>query len=335
MQKTVLSCIQPTGKLHLGRYFGAIQNWVDLQSNYDCIYGIVNYHAMTMPYQIKNLVPATWELTFDLIACGLKPENIFIQSLVPEHAELFWILNTMTGYGELKKMTQFKDKSQQVSEKGKDAFISSGLYTYPVLQAADILIYQAHFVPVGKDQEQHLELTRNVAQRFNHLVGRDFFHLPEPLFTEIPKVMSTADPLRKMSASLGEKHHIDLFATPEKISRQIKSAVTDTGEVQGGEMSPGVANLFSLLKASGYNAEYVELTDHFQQGTLQYGHLKQVVADALINMTAPIRQKKEEILSDKKRVKEQIKASSAEIRKRAQKTIAEAKELVGLLNVRF
>jgi len=333
--KTVLSCIQPTGRLHLGRYFGAIQNWVELQSKYDCLYGIVNYHAMTMPYQIKNLIPATWELAFDLIACGLKPENIFIQSLIPEHAELFWIFNSMTGYGELKKMTQFKDKSQQVSERGKDAFISSGLYTYPVLQAADILIYHAHYVPVGKDQEQHLELTRNIAQRFNFNVGRDYFELPEPLFTEIPKVMSTADPLRKMSASLGDKHHIDLFATTERLTKQIKSAVTDTGDSPTGKMSPGVENLFSLLKASGHHSEYAELQGSFFQGKLQYGHLKEIVVAALIEMTSPIRERKLAIISDKKRVKEQIKDSSANIRLRAQKTIAEAKELVGLLNVKF
>ena len=333
--KTVLSCIQPTGKLHLGRYFGAIQNWVELQSQYECLYGIVNYHAMTMPYEVKNLIPATWELTFDLMACGLKPENIFIQSLVPEHTELYWIFNSMTGYGELKKMTQFKDKSQQVAEKGKDAFISSGLYTYPVLQAADILIYRAHYVPVGKDQEQHLELTRNIAQRFNFNVGKEYFELPEPLFTEIPKVMSTADPLRKMSASQGEKHHIDLFATPERLTKQIKSAVTDTGENPTGKMSPGVENLFSLLKASGHQAEYDELQEVFTKGKLQYGHLKEVVATALINMTAPIRERKLAIIGDKKRVKDQIKESSAQIRMRAQKTIAEVKELVGLLNVKF
>ncbi|MBK8502140.1 MAG: tryptophan--tRNA ligase [Saprospiraceae bacterium] len=334
-QKTVLSGIQPTGKLHLGRYFGAIQNWVKLQPEYHCIYSIVNYHAMTMPYQIKDLVPATWELAFDLIACGLKPENLFIQSLVPEHAELFWVFNTMTGYGELKKMTQFKDKSTQVNERGKDEVISSGLYTYPVLQAADILIYRAHYVPVGKDQEQHLELTRNIAQRFNFLTGKDFFELPEPLFTEVPKVMSTADPTRKMSASQGEKHHIDLFATPERITKQIKSAVTDAGDTHQGHMSPGVENLFRLLKASERADDYHQLMESFDQGKLQYGHLKEVVARALIEMTEPIRQRKQTIIIDKKRVKEQIRASSAEMRQRAQKTSHEVKELVGLLNVRF
>ena len=328
--KTVLSCIQPTGNLHFGRYFGAIQNWVNLQAEYDCIYGIVNYHAMTMPYEAKKLIPATWELAFNLVACGLKPEAIFIQSLIPEHAELYWIFNTVSSYGELSRMTQFKDKSAQVSQGGKDAFISSALYTYPVLQAADILIYQADYVPVGKDQEQHLELTRNIAQRFNHTVGKDYFKLPEPLFTAIPKVMSTADPTRKMSASLGDKHNIDLFAEPDRIRKQIRSAVTDAG-AQGVEMSPGIENLFGLLQACD-DPRYEELKSTYMAGDLQYGTLKQVVGEALVDLSQPIRERKTEILSDKKAMKDRIKSASHDIRQKAKQTLREVKELVGLLN---
>lgn len=332
--KTVLSCIQPTGKLHLGRYFGAIQNWVNLQNQYHCFYGVVNCHAITMPYDIKKLIPATWELTFDLMACGLNPERIFIQSLIPEHQELAWIFSSMTGYGELSRMTQFKDKSLQVQSSKKDAFISSALYTYPVLQAADILIYKADYVPVGKDQEQHLELTRNIAQRFNHVIKKEYFTLPEPLFTEVAKVMSTADPTRKMSASLGEKHHIDLFAEPSKIRKQIKSAVTDTGE-RTEEMSPGVANLFSLLKAAGAITDHDTLLEDYNKGALQYGHLKDVVATALVDLTTTFRERKAEIKADKKRVKAQIRESSAEIRKVAITTLIEVKELVGLLSMKY
>ena len=331
--KTVLSCIQPTGNLHFGRYFGAVQNWVGLQSEYQCLYGIVNYHAMTMPYDRKKLIPMTWELAFNLVACGLAPKSIFIQSLIPEHAELSWIFNTMSSYGELSRMTQFKDKTHQVKESGKETFISSALYTYPVLQAADILIYHAHYVPVGKDQEQHLELTRNIAQRFNHIVGKEYFVLPEPLFTPIPKVMSTADPTRKMSASLGEKHNIDLFADPQRIRKQIKSAVTDTGEKVGDEMSPGVENLFGLLKAASASDEiYQEMQALYQQGKLQYGTLKEVVADALVKVSDPIRARKAEILADKKRMKDEIRSASAEIRKLANETLKEVKELTGLLS---
>jgi tryptophanyl-tRNA synthetase len=220
-----------------------------------------------------------------------------------------------------------------VSEKGKDAFISSGLYTYPVLQAADILIYKAHYVPVGKDQEQHLELTRNIAQRFNHVVGKEYFVLPEPLFTEIPKVMSTADPTRKMSASLGDKHHIDLFADPDRIVKQIKSAVTDTG-TPSDQMSAGVENLFSLLKAAGKSEIIDGLMQDYNHGTLQYGRLKEEVAHALVEMTKPIRARKSEIMMDKKLIKDQIRTSSESIRKTARETLREVKELVGLLTAK-
>lgn len=334
-KKTVLSCIQPTGKLHFGRYFGAIENWVRLQSDYDCFYGIVDYHAMTMPYSPDKLRTNVWDLAFNLLACGIKKEHLFIQSLVPEHAELSWILNCFASYGQLTRMTQFKDKSAQSKDKSDDNFISAGLFDYPVLQAADILIYQASYVPVGKDQEQHLELSRNIALRFNHIIGKEYFVCPEPLYTEIPKVMSTADPNRKMSASLGEKHNIDLFAEEAKIRKQIRSAVTDTGETPEGQMSPGVENLFSLLKACQQTEAYDSLMDDYGQGQLKYVDLKQAVADALVGVSEPIRAKKQALLGDKKAVKNQVKASSAEIRKRAQQTVKEVKELTGLLNVRF
>ena len=141
--KNVLSCIQPTGNMHFGNYFGAVQNWVNLQQTYKCFYGIVDYHAMTMPYNPKKLRENTWNLAFNLLACGVDKENLFIQSMIPEHAELNWILSTVCSYGELSRMTQFKDKTQQVQETNKDAFVSAGLFGYPVLQAADILIYKA------------------------------------------------------------------------------------------------------------------------------------------------------------------------------------------------
>ncbi len=334
-KKTVLSCIQPTGKLHFGRYFGAIENWVRLQSEYDCFYGIVNYHAMTMPYSPDKLRANVWDLAFNLLACGIKKEHLFIQSLVPEHAELSWILNCFASYGQLTRMTQFKDKSAQSKDKSDDNFISAGLFDYPVLQAADILIYQASYVPVGKDQEQHLELSRNIALRFNHIMGKEYFVCPEPLYTEIPKVMSTADPTRKMSASMGEKHNIDLFAEEAQIRKQIRSAVTDTGETPEGEMSPGVENLFSLLKACRQMEAYDSLMVDYQKGQLKYVDLKQAVADALVGVSARIRAKKQALLSDKKSVKNQVKDSSAEIRKKAQQTVKEVKEITGLLNVRY
>jgi tryptophanyl-tRNA synthetase len=331
---TILSGIQPTGNLHFGRYFGAIQNWMNLQETYDCLYCVVDYHAMTMPFVPGKLRENSWELVYNLLAVGIKPENLFIQSLVPEHTELGWILNCFSSYGQLTRMTQFKDKSSQ-SEAQAEGFVSVGLYTYPVLQAADILIYKATKVPVGKDQEQHLELTRNIAQRFNNEIGKEFFALPEALYTEIPKVMSTADPLRKMSASQGEKHNIDLFVDSDRIRKQVRSAVTDTGEAVEGVMSPGVENLFSLLRAAGQTAAYDSLMLDYQAGALKYADLKHTVAESLVAISEPIRERKAAIAADKKAVKNQIKDSAAAIRARAQETVREVKELVGLANVKF
>lgn len=334
-KKTVLSAIQPTGQMHLGNYFGAIQNWVKLQEQYDCVYGVVDYHAMTMPYDPSKLRQNVWNLIFDLIAVGVKPEHLFIQSLVPEHTELGWIFNCFCSYGQLTRMTQFKDKSKDSKEKAEDNFISAGLFDYPVLQAADILIYKADYVPVGKDQAQHLELTRNIAERFNHQVGKDYFVLPETLYTEVPKVRSTADPTRKMSKSAGEKHFISLFAEEAKVRKQIKSAVTDTGDTPEGEMSPGVENLFSLLKATGKIAAHDGLMDDYNNNALQYSALKAEVAEALVELTSNFRERRAELNSQKKEIKQQIKASSEAIRQRAQQTIKEVKELAGLANVRF
>lgn len=331
-RKKVLSCIQPTGDMHFGNYFGAVKNWVDLQGQYDCFYGVVDFHAMTMPYQPKKLRENSWELIFNLIAAGVEPSNLFIQSLVPEHTELCWIFNCFTSYGQLTRMTQFKDKSAQTSEIEGDGFISAGLLDYPVLQAADILIYRADYVPVGKDQEQHLELTRNIAQRFNNQVGKEYFVLPEPLFTDFPKIMSPADPTRKMSKSAGEKHYINVFADDAKIRKQVRSAVTDTGDTPAGEMSPGVKNLFEMLRAAGHQAVYDQLLQEYQAGSLQYAKLKDATADALISIASPARERRAALLDTKKEVKESIKSASATIRRRAQETLRAVKELAGLMN---
>ncbi|MEL6122568.1 MAG: tryptophan--tRNA ligase, partial [Bacteroidota bacterium] len=225
-QKRVLSGIQPTGQMHLGNYFGAVKNYVALQEKHRCFYSVVDYHAITMPYDVVKLRQNTWDLVFSLLAVGVEPENLFIQSLVPEHTELGWIFNCFCSVGRLTNMTQYKDKSIKAAETTKESFISAGLLDYPVLQAADILIYRAHYVPIGKDQTQHLELTREIAQRFNHQVGKEYFVTPESIFTESANIRSTADPDRKMSKSAGEKHFIGLFSEESRIRKQIKSAVT-------------------------------------------------------------------------------------------------------------
>ena len=341
-RKQVLSCIQPTGDMHFGNYFGAVKNWVDLQAKYDCVYGVVDYHAMTMPYKPDKLRQNTWGIVMNLLAVGVKTENLFIQSLIPEHAELAWIFNCFCAYGELSRMTQFKDKSSQVKEKAKDSSISAGLFGYPVLQAADILIYNADFVPVGKDQDQHLELTRNIANRFNKQVGKEYFVLPETLHTDLPKVMSTADPTRKMSKSAGEKHYINVFGEEKRILKQVKSAVTDAGpstmpvdEATGmREQGPGVKNLFELLKACGEMEAHDALLAKYNDASLGYGELKVTVGEALAKISASFKEKKAELLANKKQIKYQIQQSSAEIRKQAQKTLKEVRSLAGLPTLR-
>lgn len=331
-KKTVLSCIQPTGDIHLGNYLGAVQNWAGLQQDYHCYFGVVDYHSVTVPKEGITLRTQTWNMAFQLLACGIQVENLFIQSLVPEHAELCWLLGCVTSYGDLTRMTQFKDKSDQVREKNKDALISGGLFYYPVLQGADILIYKADFVPVGKDQEQHLELSRTMAQRFNHQFGKDFFKIPEPLFTSTPKILSLADPSKKMSKSLGDKHVINLFGDLPKEMKKVRSAVTDSG--QSSEMSPGVSNLIMLLEAGGQHDKADQFRAASAEGTIRYGDLKAAVQESLTDLITPIQSRYQEILTDKKKYKDLIKQSSGEIRNTARQTVKEVKDMMGLLQVK-
>jgi tryptophanyl-tRNA synthetase len=333
-KKRVLSCIQPTGEIHIGNYFGAVRNWVNIQDQYDCVYGVVDLHAMTMPYSSKDLRQNTLNMFADLIAAGLDPDKsvLFVQSLVPQHTELTWIFSCVTSFGELSRMTQFKDKTDQLEEAGRNGFVSAGLFTYPVLQAADILIYKADFVPVGKDQEQHLELSRNIAVRFNKQFG-DYFPEPKPLYTEVQKLVSLADPEKKMSKSLGDKHYIGLFETEESIRKKVRSAVTDIGGQEGEEMSPGVANLFTIIKACEKLNEYQMLMDSFKKGELKYKDLKEVAAEALVELTRPFRSKREELKKDPERIKQLAKESSEKARDFAERVLNDVRELTGLIRV--
>jgi len=265
-----------------------------------------------------------------LLACGLDPQKavIFIQSMVPEHTYLMWLLNCVTSYGELGRMTQFKDKSQYLQESSKDYFISAGLFNYPILQAADILIYKANYVPVGKDQEQHLELSRNIAMRFNHLFG-EYFPLPEPLFTNTAKVMSLADPTKKMSKSLGDKHYIGLFDNEETIRNKVKKAVTDMGTTPDGEMSPGVRNLFEIIKACGRNDLYDQMMKDYQSGNLMYKNLKETTAEVIIELLKPISEKRSNLLQNLDYVNKIISEGNEMARETASKTLQEVKSLMG------
>lgn len=332
-KKTVLSAIQPSGELHLGNYFGAIRNWVRLQNEgeYKCIYGAVDLHVMTLPYEPEVLKKNTEQMLIDILACGVDPDKsiLFIQSLVPEHSELTWIFNCICSFGDLTRQTQFKDKSDQINEKQTgDKFISAGLFIYPVLQVADILAYRANFVPVGKDQEQHLELSRTIAERFNSRFG-ELFPEPQALFTETPKIYSLADPAKKMSKSLGEKHIVGLFEEENSLRKKVRSAVTDSGEATG-EMSAGVANLFELLKACGKTDAALSLMEDYTAGNLKYSLLKEAVADALVELTGDFRKRREEFIKDRKGAMKQIHKSSENAREIAGETLKEVRKLCGL-----
>jgi tryptophanyl-tRNA synthetase len=332
-KKRVLSCIQPTGEIHIGNYFGAVKNWVDIQDRYDCVYGVVDLHAMTMPYDPKTLRDNTIQMFTDLLACGIDPAKsvLFVQSLVPQHTELTWIFSCVTSYGELSRMTQFKDKSDQLDEVGgKKGYVSAGLFTYPVLMAADVLIYKANYVPVGKDQEQHLELSRNIAVRFNNQFG-EYFPEPAPLYTEVPKLMSLADPTKKMSKSLGDKHYIGVFESEDSIRRKVKTAVTDVGGQPGGEMSPGVANLFTIIKACGNTQGWEELMGHYNTGTLKYSDLKTITADSLVNTLRPFREKRTELNSNRTQVIKMMHDLSSVARDFTGKVLDDVKDLTGLI----
>jgi tryptophanyl-tRNA synthetase len=326
MKKKILSCIQPTGHLHFGNYFGAIKNWVHLQEENECIYGVVDYHAMTMPFDPSQLRQNSIQMIRYLISCGLDPNKatLFIQSMVPEHTELAWIFNCICSYGELARMTQFKDKGENLDSQKQ---VTTGLFTYPVLQAADILIYNATHVPVGKDQVQHLELSRTIANRFNNRYG-NFFNEPQALLAEIPKIQSLADPTKKMSKSLGSKHFIGLFEDEKTIRKKVKSAVTSNtvGEI----MDPGVQNLFGLLKANGAYETHDSLMKEYNSGSLRYSDLKEEVSTMLIALSAKFKSSLKEIERDEKYLEEILDESAERCRSEAIATLKEVKKRLGL-----
>ncbi len=328
----VLSLIQPTGDMHVGNYFGAVANWVRLQETHTCIFGVVDLHAMTMPFDPVVLRANTYQMMVDLLACGLDPDKctLVIQSLIPEHTELCWIFNCLTPMGDLYRMTQFKDKSDLVEEKG-GAFISAGLFDYPVLMAADILIYRADRVPVGKDQVQHLELSREIARRFNGTFG-EYFPEPGPLLTESAKVMSLADPEKKMSKSLGDRHVIGLFEDEASIRKKVKTAVTDSGALpEGVTVSPGVANMLEMLRACGKNDIAAEMLKDYQAGILRYVNLKGATGDALVELTARLRERRDELVRQPEYVQKAIAQGTDKARGIAKEAIREVRKLTGLM----
>lgn len=321
----IFSGIQPTGVLHLGNYFGAIRQWVELQEGNECIYCIVDYHALTNEdTEPDELRRARRELALDLIACGIDPERtiLFVQSDVPEHTELCWILGCVTSYGDLTRMTQFKQKAAE------QEFVNGGLFYYPVLQAADILLYLADHVPVGEDQLQHLELARRIARRFNYRFGR-LFPEPQPILGKGARIMSLADPDRKMSKSYGPEHYVGLMEPEDSIRKKIRSAVTDIGLTPGQEMSPGVANLFTILELVAPQEVVEELRREHREGKLLYKHLKEVLYEHLMKTLAPIRERRAE-LAAREDIDEVLAAGADRARKIAREVLGEARARVGL-----
>lgn len=322
----VLSGIQPTGELHIGNYFGAIRNWVRLQALHDCFYMVVDYHAITMDFTPAELSANTLQMARDLLACGIDPARctFFVQSHVSEHTELAWIFNCFTSVGELSRMTQFKSKSEQQKE-----FVSAGVFDYPVLQAADILIYKADFVPVGEDQVQHLELTNDIRERFHSRVGLQIFPEVRPILSETPRIMSLADPTKKMSKSLGPMHYIGVFEPPDSIHKKIRSAVTDVGLEKTEGMSPGVKTLFELLKITAPANIYESFLAQHAAGTLKYSELKPAVYEYLMKELAPIQERRKGLSDDE--VRTILRAGGAQARGVASETMRAVRSALGTL----
>ena len=327
----VLSGIQPTAdSFHLGNYLGAVRQWVALQDEYDAFYCVVDLHAITVPQDPQTLRRRTRVAAAQLLAAGLDPDRctLFVQSQVREHTELAWILGCITGFGEASRMTQFKDKS------AKNAEASVGLFTYPVLQAADILLYNADQVPVGEDQRQHLELSRTLAQRFNHRYG-ETFTVPQPyILKEVAKIYDLQDPTAKMSKSSSSPQGIiDVLEDPAVIRRKIMRAVTDTdGEVRADEQAkPGVTNLLRIYSA--LSGEPVAGLEQRYAGA-GYGSFKKELAEVVVDAFAPIRERTEELLGDDAQLDKLLAGGAARAHELAAATMARVRDRIGFLPAR-
>ncbi|MEU9171776.1 tryptophan--tRNA ligase [Streptomyces sp. NPDC048420] len=326
----VLSGIQPTaGSFHLGNYLGAVRQWVALQESHDAFYMVVDLHAITVPQDPKELTANTRLAAAQLLAAGLDPERctLFVQSHVPEHAQLAWVMNCLTGFGEASRMTQFKDKS---ARQGADT-ASVGLFTYPILQVADILLYQAHEVPVGEDQRQHVELTRDLATRFNGRFG-ETFTIPKPyILKETAKIYDLQDPSIKMSKSASTpKGLINLLDDPKATAKKVKSAVTDTDTVVRYDVvnKPGVSNLLTIYSTLT-GTSITELEQQYE-GKL-YGALKTDLAEVVVDFVTPFRERAQQYLDDPETLDSILAKGAEKARAVAAETLSQAYERVGFL----
>ena len=342
----ILTCAQPTGKLTLGNYLGAVRNWSEMLEQNDCYFGIVDLHAITTPSHPATLRQNVYDCVAQYIACGLDPKKChqFIQSHVIGHTELAWVLTCITPIGELQRMTQFKDKVAKLGFKNTEstnenlkfthegarpqASINAGLLCYPVLMAADILLYNADLVPVGEDQRQHLELCRDLAQRFNHQYS-ETFSIPKAFVPKTgAKIMSLADPRRKMSKSdENERATLYILDEPNQIKKKISAAVTDSGsEIKAGSDKPGIANLLSIHSSlSGQSTD--ELEEHFQGKG--YGVLKSELTELISENLHPVRAKYQELIKDKAYLRSVLTQGASAAQKRAYKILGKVYRKVG------
>lgn len=323
----IFSGIRPTGELHIGNYLGAVKQWIELQEKNECIFCIVDLHAITTPFDPEKMQKNIIELAIAYLAVGLNPEKciLFVQSQIKEHSELAWILGTITPFGELKRMTQFKEKAKQHPE-----CVNAGLFNYPLLMAADILLYQTEIVPVGFDQKQHVELTREIARRFNKKFG-PVFKEPKVLLPKIgAKIMSLQNPKKKMSKTDDPAGCIGLFDPPEEIKKKIMAAVTDTGKIIKYDpiKKPGISNLLTIFSLfSGKSIK--ELEKKFKD--CGYEKLKKALIEILINGLTPIQKKRKELLQREVYVKEILEKGKIKAQIIAQSTITEVKKKIGLI----
>ncbi len=323
----VLSGIQPTGSIHIGNYLGAIKQWIKLQGKNECLFFISDLHSLTIPYKPEELPKNIFGVAIAHLAAGIDPEKsiFFVQSDIKEHTELCWLLNTVCPVGDLERMTQYKEKTKQFKKN-----INAGLLDYPVLMAADILLYKTEVVPVGKDQVQHIELARTIARKFNQRFGKTFIE-PKALLPKIgAKIMSLNNPRKKMSKSLGPASYISLFEKPEEIKKKVMSAVTDTRkQIKYNPLrKPGISNLLTIY--SLFSKKTIKELEIEFKGK-GYAEFKKSLAESLINFLGPFRRKKKELLTREVYVQEILKKGAKQARIIAQSNMREIRKKMGLV----
>jgi tryptophanyl-tRNA synthetase len=322
--QSVFSGIQPSGELHLGNYLGAVRNWVTLQDKYRCLFCVVDLHAITQDYDVRQMAPRTLQMAADILACGVDPDKatLFVQSHVPEHTELCWVLNTVTPMGELARMTQFKDKAERQADN-----INVGLFDYPVLQAADIVLYKADLVPVGQDQLQHLELAREIVRKFTLRWGK-VFPEPQALLSSTPKILGL-DGQAKMSKSIGNT--ISLSEDDDSIRKKLKTAATDPQRIKRSDPgNPDVCNIHTLhtFFSDAPTLEWVR--EGCTSASIGCIECKTKLTENVIAHLEPIRARKRELLADPKRVEDVLREGAKKARAIAQETLREVRDRIGL-----